>query len=261
MLFAGIKLMSYKNCSYLLLGMLHAVNQAIKNRKICNNSGRSSSKCKPKLMLHFVEFNKFYGSFPALKIDDLGINPGIYWIKGVNGSGKSTLLKSIAGILAFNGDILLDATISIKKQPVAYRKLVNFAEAEPLFPEFLTGMEMIKLFASAKDAPAGQEQQFIESMKMQSYVDRPIGTYSSGMLKKLSLVLAFLGSPKLILLDEPLITIDTESLKILYSWISEQHNKNGVSFMLSSHQALDPTELPEAQELLVENQTLMVSGE
>ena len=174
----------------------------------------------------------------------------------MNGSGKSTLLKSIAGILAFNGDILLDATISIKKQPVAYRKLVNFAEAEPLFPEFLTGMEMIKLFASAKDAPAGQEQQFIESMKMQSYVDRPIGTYSSGMLKKLSLVLAFLGSPKLILLDEPLITIDTESLKILYSWISEQHNKNGVSFMLSSHQALDPDELPEAQELLVENQTL-----
>ena len=207
-------------------------------------------------MLHFVEFNKFYGNFPALKIDDLDIAPGIYWIKGVNGSGKSTLLKSIAGILAFNGDIILDSNISIKKQPVAYRKLVNFAEAEPLFPEFLTGMEMIKLFASAKDAPAGQEQQFIESMKMQSYVDRPIGTYSSGMLKKLSLVLAFLGSPKLILLDEPLITIDTESLKILYSWISEQHNKNGVSFMLSSHQALDPAELPEAQELLVENQTL-----
>lgn len=211
-------------------------------------------------MLQFVEFKKFYGDYPALKIDDLLINPGIYWIKGVNGSGKSTLLKSIAGILAFNGDVILNGTISIKKQPVAYRKLVNFAEAEPLFPEFLTGMEMIKLFTSAKDAPEGQG--FIESMKMQSYIDRPIGTYSSGMLKKLSLVLAFLGKPKLILLDEPLITIDTESLKILYSWISEQHNKYGVSFMLSSHQALDALELPEAKELAVENQTLkMVSGE
>jgi len=208
-------------------------------------------------MLQFVAFNKFYGDYPALKIDDLNVEPGIYWIKGVNGSGKSTLLKSIAGILAFNGDILLNGDISIKKQPVAYRKLVNFAEAEPLFPEFLTGMEMIKLFASAKDAPTGQEQQFIESMKMQSYVDRPIGTYSSGMLKKLSLVLAFLGNPNLILLDEPLITIDTESLKILYSWIAEQHNKNDVSFMLSSHQALDALELPETKQLLVENQILV----
>ena len=207
-------------------------------------------------MLHFVEFQKFYGNFPALTIPDLTISPGIYWIKGVNGSGKSTLLKSIAGILAFDGDVVLNDTISIKKQPVAYRKLVNFAEAEPLFPEFLTGMEMVKLFASAKEAPAGQEQQFIDSMKMQSYIDRPIGTYSSGMLKKLSLVLAFLGKPKLILLDEPLITIDTESLKILYSWIRQQHTENGVSFLLSSHQALDENEKLEAGVLLVEEQTL-----
>jgi ABC-2 type transport system ATP-binding protein len=78
------------------------------------------------------------------------------------------------------------------------------------------------------------------------------------MLKKLSLVLAFLGNPKLILLDEPLITIDTESLKILYSWISAQHRENGVSFMLSSHQALDADELPDAIELLVVNQRLEV---
>lgn len=207
-------------------------------------------------MLHFVEFKKFYGNYPALTINDFNVGTGIYWIKGVNGSGKSTLLKSIAGILAFNGDIVLEDTISIKKQPVGYRKLVNFAEAEPLFPEFLTGMEMVKLFISAKSAPTGQEQYFIESMKMQSYVDRPIGTYSSGMLKKLSLVLAFLGNPKLILLDEPLITIDTESLKTLYSWIREQHKENGVSFMLSSHQALDMDEHLNAGELLVENQTL-----
>src|ERR1700679_3408108 len=98
-------------------------------------------------------------------------------------------------------------------------------------------MEIVKLFVSAKDALAGQEQYFIESMKMQSYVDRPIGTYSSGMLKKLSLVLAFLGDPKLILLDEPLITIDTESLKILYGWIHTQNRDKGVSFMLSSPRA------------------------
>jgi ABC-2 type transport system ATP-binding protein len=211
-------------------------------------------------MLRFVEFKKIYGDYPALAINDLNITPGIYWIKGVNGSGKSTMLKSVAGVLSFKGDILLDDVISIKKNPVQYRKLVNFAEAEPLFPEFLTGMEMIKLFASAKDAPAGQEQYFIDSMKMLNYVDRPIGTYSSGMLKKLSLVLAFLGKPKFILLDEPLITIDVESLKVLYSWIAREHRENGVSFMLSSHQELDKTELPGAVELLVENQTLQITG-
>ena len=207
-------------------------------------------------MLQFVKFKKLYGGFPALKVDDLSISPGIYWIKGANGSGKSTLLKSIAGILSFEGDILLDNSISIKKHPVTYRKLVNFAEAEPLFPEFLTGKELIALFAQAKDAPAGQEQHYIDTMQMQAFVNRPVGTYSSGMLKKLSLVLAFLGRPKLILLDEPLITIDTASLKILNNWIAERHNHEGTSFLLSSHQALEHAELPIARELMVEEQTL-----
>lgn len=212
-------------------------------------------------MLQFQKFEKRYGNFSALKIDELTIPPGIYWIKGVNGSGKSTLLKSLAGILSFKGDVLLNNSISIKKNPVAYRKLVNFAEAEPLFPGFVTGREMIDLFASAKEAPAGQEHHLLESMGMSAYVDRPVGSYSSGILKKLSLLLAFLGRPEIIMLDEPLITIDTASLKVLYSWMAERNKQYGTSFLLTSHQALDAAELPAATGLLVENQRLVVSSE
>lgn len=211
-------------------------------------------------MLQFKNFKKSYGTFPALKVADLTLDPGIYWIKGVNGSGKSTLLKSIAGILSFDGDILLNNSISIKNDAVAYRKLVNFSEAEALFPGFITGTELIDLFTSAKAAPKGQEQGLIDSMKMQAFVGRPVGTYSSGMLKKLSLLLAFLGQPKIILLDEPLITIDTASLEILYQWIAAEHRNNGTTFMLTSHQALDVEILPEARQLLVEEQTLKFVG-
>ncbi len=207
-------------------------------------------------MLQFVNFQKNYANFAALKVDDLQIGQGLYWLKGVNGSGKSTLLKSVAGMLSFNGDVLLDGNISIKKDAINYRRLVSFAEAEPLFPEFLTGREMINLFAKARGAATGQEEQYIESMQMQSYVDKPIGSYSSGMNKKLSLLLAFLGKPRLILLDEPLITIDTASLLILYKWINERQEQDGTGFILSSHQALDRDILPSAGELLIENQTL-----
>ncbi len=210
-------------------------------------------------MLHFTNFNKFYSNFPTLKISDLTLDKGIYWVKGVNGSGKSTLLKSIAGILSFDGEITLN-NISIKKQATAYRKLVNFAEAEPLFPEFLTGTEMLALFAAAKGAPKGQEVYFIESMNMQSYINRPIGTYSSGMLKKLSLLLAFIGHPQLILLDEPLITIDTDALMVLYKWINKLNAEDGVSFMLSSHQILDAEIIGNTSLLEVENQSLKILG-
>jgi ABC-2 type transport system ATP-binding protein len=207
-------------------------------------------------MLQFVKFQKSYGNFPALTINNLTLNSGIYWIKGVNGSGKSTLLRAIAGILSFDGDIILNQTISIKNNPVAYRQLVNFAEAEPLYPQFLTGKEMMGLFAGAKQAKANQGQYFIESMQMQTYIDSPIGTYSSGMLKKLSLVLAFIGSPRLVLLDEPLITLDSQAIQVLYRWITEKNTQEGISFLLSSHQELSQENLSFAQEILVEKQTL-----
>ena len=206
-------------------------------------------------MLRFADFQKFYGSNLVLEIENQLFESGIYWVKGANGSGKSTLLKTIGGLINFNGDIFLD-NISLKKNRTLYRKLINFADAEPIFPTFLTGLEMIALFANAKDATPKQEIPFIESMKMEGYLKNPIGTYSSGMLKKLSLVLAFLGSPKLILLDEPLITMDADSLIKLYGWISAKNQIDGTSFLLSSHQQIDNNLLPNIIELSVANHSL-----
>lgn len=207
-------------------------------------------------MLKVTNFRKSYNKDIVLDIEHLVIESGINWVRGANGTGKSTFLKSAAGIISFEGNLLLSSGISIKKSSVAYRELVNFAEAEPVFPEFLTGIDLIRLFSKAKNAVPKQEEYFIETMKMESYVGEPVGTYSSGMLKKLSLLLAFIGNPELILLDEPLITMDSESLQTLYNWITEYHSKRGTSFLLSSHQALENSCLPSVKELLVAGKTL-----
>ena len=208
-------------------------------------------------MLQIRNFRKAYGRFTVLSIDELAIKPGVFWVKGANGTGKSTLLKAAAGILDFDGEILLGGKISLKKDPVEYRRRVNFAEAEPVFPGFLTGKEMMHLFASAKRAPAQQQDYLVDSMHMNAYVNEPLSTYSSGMLKKLSLALAFLGKPDVILLDEPLITMDTVSLQVLYRWIEEKHRDEHVSFFLSSHQ---PLETQVTDTLTVENQTVTANA-
>ena len=214
----------------------------------------------PQLMLQFTHFSKTYHGRTVLRIDSFVFAPGIYWIQGANGSGKSTLLKSIAGMTPFEGDILLAGQLSVKKQAVAYRRLVNFAEAEPVFPEFLTGLELIHLFKAAKNGPPHQEDFYLESLQMTSYVHEPVGTYSSGMLKKLSLVLAFLGRPTCILLDEPLTTLEAAAIPVLCSWIANQQVQKGTSFLLSSHQALTGELLPVMRKLLVEQATLRYTG-
>lgn len=211
-------------------------------------------------MLQLTNFSKTYHGRAVLRIDSFALSSGTYWVQGVNGSGKSTLLKAIAGIIPFEGDILLAGQLSIKKQAVAYRRIVNFAEAEPVFPEFLTGRELLHLFRAAKDGPPHQEDFYLEGLQMTSYVHEPVSTYSSGMLKKLSLVLAFLGQPACIVLDEPLTTLDAAASLVLCSWMARQQAQQGTSFLVSSHQAFAAETLPLMQKLLIEDATLRSAG-
>ena len=211
-------------------------------------------------MLQLHNFSKSYRGRAVLRIDSFAFSPGTYWIQGANGSGKSTLLQAIAGVTPFEGDIRLAGQLSVKKQAVAYRRRVNFAEAEPLFPAFLTGRELIHLFRAAKGGPLHQEDFYLEGLHMTSYVHEPVGTYSSGMLKKLSLVLAFLGQPTCIVLDEPLTTLDAAAIPVLCSWMATQQAQQGTSFLLSSHQAFAAEALPLLQPLLLEHATLRYPG-
>ena len=204
-------------------------------------------------MLSFNNFFKAYDSDLILQIPDLTISPGIHWIKGQNGSGKTTLFKVLAGLLSYKGQITLAPAILLSKETILHRKYINYGEAEPLYPDFLTGMDLIQLFAKAKQAPFSQVQDLIETFQAGSFLNKPVNTYSSGMQKKLSLILAFTGKPKIILLDEPLITLDEQTVRIMYKLILEYHQNHGVSFLISSHQDISMPELPFTATWLVHN--------
>jgi ABC-2 type transport system ATP-binding protein len=206
--------------------------------------------------LLLTNITKYYGSYLALQIPSFNISYGIHWLRGANGSGKTTLLKILAGLLPFEGDIVIQDGISIKKNPIPYRRFVNYAEAEPLYPSFLTGTDLLKLFVKTKGAEMQQADELIELLNVRSFVDHPVGTYSSGMMKKLSLILAFIGNAKIILLDEPLVTIDDASVEVIYRLIEKYHREKGVTFLLTSHQHFDEMKLRFASKLLVKDQMI-----
>jgi ABC-2 type transport system ATP-binding protein len=174
----------------------------------------------------------------VIEIPSLKLDPGIYWLKGVNGSGKTTLLKMIAALVPFKGDISLN-DISLRNTPVAYRHQLGWAEAEPLFPPFMTGIELLSLYRDIRKISKKEVESLLEIFNIAAYVKDNIGTYSAGMIKKLSLALAFTGNPPLIILDEPLITLDAEANASLRQLILEKHRQNGTAFLMSSHQELD----------------------
>lgn len=206
-------------------------------------------------MLAITHFKKSYNSHLIIQIDELIINEGIHWFRGINGSGKSTFFKSIAGLLPFEGNIVLENQYDIRKNSVEYRLRVNYAEAEPIYPDYLTGKDLIVFVAEAKKSTKGQIEMLIDALQINDFAGNQVGTYSSGMLKKLSLVLAFLGNPKIIILDEPLVTIDTQAVANMYAMIKEYRSR-GVSFLLSSHQDFKFEELQIDKTYLVHNQTI-----
>lgn len=195
-------------------------------------------------MLQFRRLKKVYHSRTILDIPELQLQRGLYWIKGANGSGKTTLLKMVAGIIPFEGDILWQQT-SLHGQPVQYRRQVSWAEAEPQYPSFLTGIQLLKLYLNIRRLPWSQADPLLTALDMQSWIHLPVGTYSAGMTKKLSLVLALCGNTPVMVLDEPLITLDVVSVKVLCQWICRMQQEAGTLFLMSSHQQLDESvELP-----------------
>lgn len=204
------------------------------------------------ITLHNVQ--KSYQDFPVLDIPRLELPPGIYWMQGENGAGKTTCMKVMAGLIPFKGEITL-GNVSSRSQPVQFRRMINYAEAEPLYPSFLTGRDLLELYLGTKSGDREYIRQLGERLGVNVYMHNAVSTYSSGMLKKLSLLLAFTGDPALVLLDEPLITIDAQALAVLYDLVRIYHAK-GVTFCITSHQPLDRAELPVSGTLRVADKTI-----
>ncbi len=193
-------------------------------------------------MIEFFQFQKKYGQNVCLAIPHLTINPGVHWIKGVNGSGKTTLFKSMAGLIPYEGSIVLDGETVMASKPVLSRKLVSMAEAEPIFPGFLKGIELIQFYGESRNATKNQIESVTGALKIHEFYDRKLSDYSSGMKKKLSIALAFVGDVKYILLDEPLNALDTSAIPVVLQLIKDASLK-GITICISTHQDIAPDDL------------------
>jgi ABC-2 type transport system ATP-binding protein len=207
-------------------------------------------------MLQFEQTEKYYGNHLALQIPSLQLENGLYWLKGENGSGKTTMMKMAAGLHPFKGDILLDG-ISIKKQRNIFLGYVNYGEAEPIYPSFLTAQDLVELYCTTKKSDVKETIEHLKDLHIYDAYQNAIGSYSSGMLKKLSIALALIGKPKWILLDEPLITIDIAAVSLICKWIKTLHSEKGVSFIISSHQSFQ-NDIPFSGIIEVQNKTTSI---
>lgn len=207
-------------------------------------------------MLQIKDFEKSYGDNVILRVPDLTIGDGVFMFQGHNGSGKSTFFKAISGMIPFDGEAILDQKYFLSKDPLAFRRYVNYSAAEPQYPDFVSGKEIIEYYLKVKGGTKKEIDHHIESLQVGGFYKNPIGTYSSGMLKKISLIAALCGYPKILALDELLTTIDIDSQHIFLE-ILKQKVAEGVNVFLASHHEIDQNLLPVNQYFKVQSQTII----
>lgn len=163
-------------------------------------------------MLTLQEITKFYGSKAALDGVSLTLDTGIYGLLGPNGAGKSTLMNIItANLRPTSGHVLWEGQDAFRLGKV-YRSLLGYAPQRQGLYDSFTGLRFLSYMAALKgisQKAQGEEiRRALARVNLTEYARRPIGTYSGGMKQRLLVAQAILGSPRLIVLDEPTVGLD-----------------------------------------------------
>jgi len=172
---------------------------------------------------------KTFGSIRALDGITVEIPEGVNLIVGPNGGGKSTFLKIVAGVYRPTaGTVRVLGKDPWRDGSVKERVGVSFDP--PKFPPLVTGREWLSLFARARGKENVDE---VAKLLGIDFLDRRILSYSSGMLKRLSLAQALVGDPELVMIDEPLANLDFNGIRDVVRILKELRDER--SFLLISH--------------------------
>ncbi|MCI1965524.1 MAG: ABC transporter ATP-binding protein [Oscillospiraceae bacterium] len=154
-------------------------------------------------------------------------------LAGPNGAGKSTAIKCIAGLLRFDGTILV---CGHPNKSVEAKRCFGYIPEIPAPMESLTVLEHLEFIARAYRVEDWQKKAsvFLERMELDDKKNKLGSELSKGMQQKLSICCAMLPQPKVILLDEPLVGLDPHAIKELRGLIEEKR-KEGCSILVSTH--------------------------
>lgn len=181
---------------------------------------------------------KSYGKLKALDGVSLRVESGIFGLLGANGAGKSTLMKAILDMVRLDSGEIHVHGLSSRTEGVEARRRVGYLPEELRLYDRLTGLELLDLVAGLKGLPRdgleAEKRRWMELFELWPKRRLLISEYSLGMRKKIGISAALIGSPPLVLLDEPLNGLDTESMRLLRLKIEEMAAA-GTTFVLSSH--------------------------
>ncbi len=178
-----------------------------------------------------------YGKHDILRGIDRELQPGeLTGLIGPNGSGKSSLMRACTGLVESVGDLRIEG-FDPRREPLPARRAFGYAVEPERLPGTLRGRQCIELIARTRQLGADAVARAIElahTLGLAPWLERETGDYSLGTRQKLSVVLALIGEPPLLLLDEVLNGLDPLSAFALKQELRRRADA-GATVLLATH--------------------------
>ncbi|AFT82484.1 MULTISPECIES: ABC transporter ATP-binding protein [Leuconostoc] len=183
------------------------------------------------------QVSKHFGHQQVLNQIDLTLPAGmIYGLIGPSGAGKTTLIKSILGMeVVDSGTVKVMDTVMPNRAVMA--QVGYMAQSDALY-ETLTARENLTLFGQLMSVPKIKLAQMIDYaaglVDLTSQLDKRVSGYSGGMKRRLSLAIALIQDPQLLILDEPTVGIDPELRQQIWTELNKLKD-TGKSMLVTTH--------------------------
>ena len=185
------------------------------------------------MIVDVKNLNKSYGKHKVLNNLSFKIEkPQILALIGPNGSGKSTLMNCMMNLISFDSGEIEILGKSNKDYEI-FREVSFLKDNRVLYP-YLTGFDHLKYICDIQKIPQKRIDQVIELADIGSFYKKIVSSYSLGMKQRLLLAMALCNNPKLILMDEPLNGLDTDSI-FKFRDLIKNLGENNTTILISSH--------------------------
>ncbi len=209
--------------------------------------------------LQLQNLTKQYGAKCAVKDVTASLKPGVYGLLGANGAGKTTLMRMICGVLKpTSGSICLNGKTINELGEQYYTHLGYMPQYSGFYPDF-TAREFMLYMSAVKglDKKRAKErtQELLQMVNLSDVADKKIRSYSGGMKQRLGIAQAELGSPSLLILDEPTAGLDPKE-RVRFRNIISDFSKEKI-VILSTHIVSDVSYIADTILLMKQGQFLL----
>ena len=154
---------------------------------------------------------------------------------GPNGAGKTTTIRMLVGLIRPTAGTATVCGFDIQRDfEKAMRNVGCIVETPDLY-RFMTGRENLEHFARMLGTPRSEIERVAELVSLDHRLDQRVGTYSLGMRQRLGIAQALLGSPRLLILDEPANGLDPAGIREIRELLRELATERQMSVFVSSH--------------------------